>query len=206
MINLLPNERREANTYGLLNRTLAKWCIAFGIGVVGIWAIVGFGFFQLNQSIQSQKQNIAAAEQSLKDQDIEGIRNQTADIDSSIKLALQVVEKKVLISKLIQRIGAVIPENAILMNITIQEVEGAINLAARATNTQSATQVQVNISDPENNVFSSADILDISCNPDPGSELESRYPCAVNIRALFGDNNPYLFINQTDENQESLNE
>lgn len=207
MINLIPNEHRQANTYGLRNRVLVRWCIAFAIGVVGTWAIVGFGFFQLSQSIDAEKQQISNTEQRLQDQDIEGVRAQTEDIDSSIKLALQVVEKKLLFSKLIQRIGAVMPENAILLDISLQDLEGGINLSARATSHQSATQVQVNISDPTNNVFTQADILSINCvsDADPGT-LEGRYPCTVNLRALFGDNNPFLFINQTEENQEAVDE
>lgn len=198
MINLLPTDHKESNSYGLKNRTLVQWVIAFTIGVIGIWAIIGFGMYQLNGSIKSQQDQIANAEQRLKDQDIEGIRAQTEDIDSSIKLALKVIEQKVLFSKLIQRIGSVIPENAILLDVGLQNIEGGINLSARATDYQSATQVQVNLSDPNNNIFTQADILNIDCvsDADPGT-LEFDYPCTVNLRALFGDNNPFLYINQT---------
>lgn len=207
MINLIPNEDRQANTYGIRNRILVRWCVAFMIGVAGIWLIVGFGFLQLSRSIDTQNQQVSSARQRLKDQNIEEVRAKTEAIDSSIKLALQVVENKLLFSKLIQRIGAVMPENAILMDIALQDIKGGINLSARATNHQSATQVQVNISDPANNVFTEADILSISCIPDvdPGT-LEGRYPCTVNLRALFGDNNPFLYVNQTKENQEVVNE
>jgi Tfp pilus assembly protein PilN len=200
MINLIPTNEKQSNTYGIKNRMLIRWCIAFMVGVLGIWVIVGFGYVQLNNSINAQQQQVANAEQRLKDQDIEGVRDQTESIDSSIKLALQVLEQKLLFSELIQRIGSVIPENAILQDISLQEFEGAINLTARAADYQSATQVQVNIADPSNNVFAQADILNIDCISDaePGT-LDARYPCTVNLRALFGDNSPFLFVNQSSE-------
>ncbi len=200
MINLLPTDQKQNNSYGLKNRVLVRWCLAFAIGILGIWAIIGFGFYQLDQSINAQNGQISSTEKRLKEQDIEGVRAQTEDIDNSIKLALKVLEKKILLSQLIQRIGAVIPENAILLNISLEDIEGGINLSARATDYQSATQVQVNISDPENNVFTQADILNINCETEAAPEtLAFEYPCTVSMRALFGDNSPFLLVNQTEE-------
>lgn len=209
MINLLPTDQKQNNSYGLRNRVLLRWATATVIGLVGIWAIIGFGFYQLNQSISAQNQQIKSTEQRLKEQDIEGVRAQTEEIDNSIKLALNVLEKKILLSKLIQRIGAVIPENAILLGIGLEDIEGGINLSARATDYESATQVQVNISDPLNNVFEQADILDVACiTPDEASTdiLVKTYPCTVSLRALFGDNSPFLFVNQTTEPEGEIDE
>ncbi len=207
MINLIPTNVKEANSYGIKNQILMRWVLAFFVGIIGVVAIVLFGFYQINQQIAVQDKLLASTNERLKQQDIEGVRKKTTDIDSSIKLALKVLEQKVLPSKLIQRIGAVIPEGAVLLDIGLQDIQGGIDLVARAESYQAATQVQVNLSDPANNVFEKADIQSIDCitKPTPGS-IEETYPCTVNIRALFGNNNPFLFVNQNPTEAENNDE
>ncbi|MDZ7786462.1 MAG: hypothetical protein U5L95_05070 [Candidatus Saccharibacteria bacterium] len=194
MINLLPTEHKQANSYGLKNRALVRWIIALIIGIVGIWAIVGFGYYQLERSVTIQEQNIADAQQRLKEQDLDGVQTQTEEIDTSIQLAIKALERKVLFSDLLQKIGAVIPEDAVLEGVSIEEFDGGIDLTAKAKNYESATQIQVNLADPENGVFTDADITSINCNTP-----ENEYPCTVNLRALFDDDSQFLFINQTVE-------
>lgn len=206
MINLLPTHVKETNKYGLKNRLLLRWVIAFIIAIAGIWTIVLFGFYQLNNSINDQKELIAHTKQRLKDQDIEGVQEQTEDIESSIRLALQVLDQKILFSKLIQQIGAVMPEGAILQDISLQDVQGGIDLTAKVKDHQSATQVLINISDPANHVFAKADMLSIDCG-DEGTEesaeaqagSENSYPCTAKLVALFGDNSPFLYTYEAEE-------
>lgn len=200
MINLLPQDIKETNSFGAKNRVLLRWVAAFFVGILGIVLVVLFGYFQLNRSIAATQTQVRQSEQRLQEQNIQQTQQETEEIDSSIKLALQVLEKKILFSKMLERIGAVMPEGTILEGITLQEIEGGINLVANAQTYQTATQVQVNISDETSDVFKTADILSIDCT---GTQYP-QYPCKLTLRALFNEDNPFLFINQA--NAEDQNE
>jgi hypothetical protein len=51
--------------------------------------------------------------------------------------------------------------------------------------------LQVNMSDPNNKIFSKADIIDIRCST---GDTKDAYPCTVSIRVEFGDSKRFLFI------------
>ena len=67
-------------------------------------------------------------------------------------------------------------------------------LTANATSYTTATQVQVNLADPSNKIFAKVDIENITCTQ--GGSTDPQYPCTVQLRALFSNNNPFLFIHQ----------
>jgi hypothetical protein len=83
------------------------------------------------------------------------------------------------------------PANANLTGLDINGVQGGLDITANAADYKTATQVQVNLSDPANKIFEKADIVDIKCD----GSANANYPCQVTIRALFAKNNPFLFIN-----------
>ena len=82
------------------------------------------------------------------------------------------------------------PENTVLSNIEISKVEGGIDLSAETKDQESATQIQVNLMDPNNKLFDKVDIVSISCG-----ESNPTYPCRATFRALFTKDNPFLFVN-----------
>lgn len=82
------------------------------------------------------------------------------------------------------------PSGTALTSLSISKVQGGLDLNAKAKDYQSGTQVQVNLSDPKNKIFSKADIVSISCN---NGSADASYPCTVTIRALFSKDNTFLF-------------
>jgi hypothetical protein len=109
-----------------------------------------------------------------------------------------VLSKEILFSKLIQQVGAAMPANTSLNGLSINKVQGGIDLTASAVDYTAATQVQVNLSDAQNKIFTQADIVSINCSTGTSSSTQdTTYPCTVTIRALFAKNNPFLFINNT---------
>jgi hypothetical protein len=81
-----------------------------------------------------------------------------------------------------------------LTNLSIDKVEGGIDLTFEAKDYQTGSQIALNLQDPENKIFEKADIEQISC--DAEIQENRTYLCQVTIRALFGDNSPYFFINE----------
>jgi hypothetical protein len=193
MINLMPPQSKEDTLYARRNVKLVKWIIAIIIAAIGSFAIIAFGQLYLIQSTKTYSRQIEEGQEKLRMQKLEETQNRVNEISSSMKLVLQVLSREILFSKVLRQVGAAVPTGAVLTQLTINKVEGGIDLTFEAKDYQTASQILINLQDPENKVFESADIEDISCD----TELQSNrtYLCQVSIRALFGDNSPFLFIN-----------
>lgn len=194
MINLLPDTLKENYLYGRRNAVLRKWAIALVFGLIGVGVISFAGYFYLQQSIASYTTRVEEAEKNLQEQNILLTQKRAQEITGSLKLAVDVLSKEVLFSQLLRQIGTVTPPNTVLTDLSISEVAGAIELTAISADYTSATQMQVNLEDPENKIFTKADIQNITCTS-PGTASDPRYPCTLRLRALFSDDNPFLFIN-----------
>jgi hypothetical protein len=195
MINLLPTDVRNQIMYARRNTKLLHWTIALACSIAVMGAIIAGGQMYMRRSINSYSKDIAAAREELKLKKLEETQTRLEGISSSLKLAVQVLSRQVLFSKLIQQIGATMPENTVLTGLQIEKVQGSLTLTAQATNLETATQVQVNLGDPKNNIFEKADIESLQCSSDA-----IKYPCRVQIKALFGKNKQYYFIQNTSGN------
>jgi Tfp pilus assembly protein PilN len=193
MINLLPPELKETYRYGRRNRILSHWLVVAVLCLVGAVGLTAGGYLYLNHSIDNTNQQVAAGQRQLQQLNQAGVEKQVGDISDNLKLAEQVLSKEVLFSELLKRLSAVIPSNTILTGLSISQSQSSVDISADTTDYNAATQLQVNLADPSNQIFSNADIQTITCNG--GSSTNASYPCSVDIRALFASNNPFLFIN-----------
>lgn len=193
MINLLPPDVKLGYRYARRNVTLRRWIIMCLVTLLGLGVLTTYGLLRIHQSIASYNNRIATTQRLFKQENFAGTQRQVQDISSSFKLVVKVLGQEVLFSELIKQIAAAIPANANLTGLDINQAQSGLDISAIATDYNTATQVQVNLADPANKIFSKADIVSITCNNT--SNLNPRYPCTVNIRALFASNNPFLFIN-----------
>lgn len=194
MINLMPPELKTGYTYARRNVALRKWAAAFLIAFVGLGALATYGLLTIRQSTAHYNNQIAATEKTFQQENSSGTQKRVKDISNNFKLAVKVLSQEVLFSQLIKQVAATIPYNANLTGLNINQTRGGIDISADATDYNTATQVQVNLADPNNKIFSKADIVSITCGGN--STSSSAYPCTVSIRALFANNNPFLFINE----------
>ena len=192
MINLLPPEVKSSYGYARRNVVLIKWVIAFVIALGGLGGLATYTVLSLHQSTNGVTQRVANTEDYFKRAKYTDTQKQVQDISNNFKLVVQVLGQEVLFSQLLKQIAATIPNNANLTGLNISQTTGALDISANAFDYNTATQVQVNLADPRNKIFSKADIVSINCG---ATSSNLRYPCTVNIRALFAPNNPYLFIN-----------
>ena len=192
MINLLPPELKESYRYAHRNVALVRWVAAFAIGFIGLLAISTAGAIYVHQTAQSYTKQVADQEAALRSQDLEGTQRQVKDMTDSLKLAVQVLSKEVLFSKLLTQLATVTPSNVVLTDLSISESQTAVNISALTTDYAAATQLQINLADPANKIFTSADIVSINCGTNSAAP---HYPCTVTLNALFTSNNPFLFIN-----------
>jgi hypothetical protein len=193
MINLLPPEVKMSYRYAGYNVTLRRWVVAFVIAFAGLGLIATYGLLTLHQSTSHYNDQIASTQSLFKKEKFAQTQTEVQNISNSFKLVVKVLGQEVLFSELLQQIGQLIPDNANLTGLTINQTQGGLDISADATDYATATQVQVNLADPSNKIFSRADIISITCGS--ANALNPRYPCTVNIRALFAPNNPFLFVN-----------
>lgn len=192
MINLLPPDTKQTLRYARRNRQLAHWVVTCAFCLAGGILLAGGGYLYMNRSIDTTTQQIADSNQQLKAENLATVQKQVTTISNNLKLVVQVLSKEVLFSKLLKQLASVTPNNAVLTNLSITQAQGGVDITAETTNYNAATQLQVNLADPKNQIFSKADIVSITCG---ATSTTIKYPCIVDIRALFATDNPFLFIN-----------
>ncbi len=193
MINLLPTDLKQEYLYARRNTALRHWGFALLFGLVGVGIVTTGGLLYMQQSIDTYSHKVVEAEDTLKEQKLHETRKHAEDITNSLNLVVDVLSRQVLFSKLLTQIAAVTPSHTSLTDLSINSVQGSLDITAISSDYQSATQLQVNLQDPANKIFSKADIQNISCVPTPSNP---RYPCTITLKALFAADNPFLFINK----------
>lgn len=195
MINLLPPDIKQDYYYAGRNVRLLRWVVASVAAVILLGGIGTYGWLNLHQSTTSYSNQVAGAQQQLKAAKLTQTNAQVQDITNSFRLVVKVLSQEVLFSKLLKQMATVLPQGSYLtgLNITSIQSGSGLDITVNATNYQTATQVQVNLADPNNKIFTKADIENITCGK---TATDPTHPCVVTLRAQFAPNNPFLFINQ----------
>jgi hypothetical protein len=191
MINLLPPDVKKAYRYGQRNLELRKWLIFCGLALIGLGLISTYGLLTFSASTTNFNHQIASSNALLKKDNLTQTEKQTTDISNSLRLAVKVLGKEVLFSKLITQIGAVMPSGAVLSGLDINTALNGVDLTADTTDYAAATQIQVNLTSPSNKIFAKVDIVSIVCEAN-----NPPYPCTAQFSAEFNPVNQFLFINQ----------
>lgn len=194
MINLLPPEIKENIMFARRNTHLRMWAFGLFASALLVVGMVGAGQMYLQQSIKTLTAQVEQGKVELKTEKLNETQEEVQELTDSLKLVTQVLQREILFSKLLVQIGGALPSGSILTSLSIDKVQGGLELQADAVNYQTGSQVQVNLQDPENKIFEKADILNIQCDTDPGDPLKKQYPCLVQIKALFAKNNTFSFI------------
>lgn len=192
MINLLPDNIKSSVSYARRNTVLRHWAIAVGMAIVGIVAVIFLGLFYMDRSIATYTARAETTREQLRVQKIDETQKRVNEISSNLKLVVQVLSREILFSKVLKQIGGAIPSGAVLTDLTIGTVQGGIDLKFEAQNYQTATQIQLNLQDPKNQIFEKADLENITCTDTP--VVGQRYNCTIAIRALFGKNTQYYSL------------
>lgn len=180
--------------YARRNNVLKKWLIILILALIGAFIISSAGLFYLIKSTKNQQNVVSQTKGQLQTQNIDATQKNLDSISTNVKLAISVLSKEILFSKLLNQLGTILPANTTLQDLQIDKLQGGINITARAKDINSATQVQLNLNDPKNKIFDKADIESISCGQEDANKA---YPCTVQIRALFKKDNPFMYISPT---------
>ena len=191
MINLLPTDTQRSVKYARLNSMLLRACLAVIAVMAGVLLLLGAGHFYLSSTTNRYQKDIATLNASLKEQNIDETKSEIQGLSGSVNLVLKVLATEILFSKLLRQAGSVMPVGSSLASIEISDDQKGIDISAGVNSYQVGTQVQLNLADPNNKLFEKVDLISVQCN----TAGVGSYPCSARLRALFGDNSPYLFIN-----------
>ena len=197
MINLLPQETKENFRFAKKNTVLLKWTFGISFGLAGILLVIGAGWFFLNRSESTYTRLVNDTNSRLATEKLSEVQAKSDEISSNLKLVVNVLSREILFSSLLNRVGQILPHGTVLTGLNITQVGGGLDLQAATVNYQTASQLQTNLQDSNNNIFAKADIVSITCQTGGATSLSANYPCKAQYRAQFANNNPFLFINNS---------
>ncbi|MGH7156549.1 MAG: PilN domain-containing protein [Candidatus Saccharimonadales bacterium] len=184
MINLLPPQHAAAIRYGRQNTVLRRWLLGMAAAVAGLVVLLSGGWVYMNSQTKNIQADVNVTNQQLQAQDLSKVQSDAKEITGDIKVINQVLSQEIRFSDLIQAIGNDMPPGTVLGSLSLSnKISGALDLSASATNYASATQVAVNLSNSQNNLFSRLDIISIQCS----SGSTQTYKCTATLRALFSN-------------------
>jgi hypothetical protein len=192
MINLLPTAHASAIRYGRQNTHLRNWLIGLVGAIGGLILILAGGWLYLNQQQDNYRNQISETQKQLKAEDLAGVQKDAKEITGDIKVINQVLGTEVRFSDLIQAIGNDMPAGSVLGSLSLSnKINGALDLTANTIDYAAAAQVQVNLSQSSNALFSKVDIINITC----GNTNNQAYKCDAAYRALFSKAAQTKFLN-----------
>lgn len=196
MINLLPPEHKESIMFARYNTQLRRWIAGAMVGLAGVVAVVFGGQFMLQQNADSYQQAIDTNKERLAQQKQKETLEKTKGIQDSFKLVVDVLSREVLFSKLLPQVGLVMPSGTALegLSLNTEDEETAFEITAVASDYTSASQIQVNLTDPANKLFQKADLVNITCTSEQTEPTD--YPCRASMRVLPSTDNQFLLISE----------
>jgi len=203
-LNLMPPESKTDIMYARRNKKMLKYCFMVLAVIAAMGVVVVFGSFYIDRSKTSLQSSIDNTNSIIVSEKLASTQKDVSSLSDGLKLIVQILQKEIRFSKLLQQIGSVIPSRTLLTSIVLSDqINNALDLQARAIDYNTATQLQINLSDPNNKLFDKVDVVSISCTPPtvssgtltPDSLLSLNYPCTATLRALFKKDASFLFIN-----------
>lgn len=194
MINLLPHDTKKGLLFARRNTFLVRSIFGIIVGICILSGVIAGSYIVLNQQTNNYKASIAEAEALLKEQNETETIARVQEISNSLNLVVGVLGEEILFSELLRQVGAVMPAGTALQNLSLSgQLSGALDLQAVAVDYDSATQVQINLEDPNNGLFEKADLVGIDCN----GRDDPIYPCVATLRAQFNDENDFRLLSNT---------
>lgn len=191
MINLLPPDVKQEIVYGRKNSILFRWILAILLVIVGIAIMSLFGQFYITNNVHSQQKVAKLAQDRMAAQNLDATKKELQTLSDNVKTIVQILSKQLLFSKMLTKIGGIIPPGTVLSDITLSTTDTAIDLSVSAVDRAAATQAFVNINDPNNNFFSKADLISINCESASGK----KYPCTAQVRVTLKNDSSFYFLN-----------
>lgn len=146
MINLLPVHIKEEHRYGRKNVVIVSWLttVIFGVIILFLVAIVGRLTIDAAKDQELTRKN--AIQKELDDSDYASIEKNYADYVGDLTSVSKIYQKQVLYSRLIRKLGTLLPPGSSLSSISIGEDDKAISLNFNNEQDLLGPTIQLNLS------------------------------------------------------------
>lgn len=159
MINLLPEEMKEDFHYGRRNSQIIRWLITVIFGILMLLVVAAIGRLTIqtarNQTL-AQKQVV---EDQLKTADFDTINGEYSDFSTGLSNVKKLYQQQVLYSRLIRKLGTLLPPGAKITNISIGDKDRAVSLNFDNDSEGMGPTIQLNLTDQSKQVANKTTLL-----------------------------------------------
>jgi hypothetical protein len=128
MINLLPDPIKEDMVYGRKNRQIINWIVTAVFGVVILFIIAAVGRLTIQTARDQalvQKENMV---EQLKVADFDTVSEEYGDYVDGLGSVKKLYGQQILYTRLIRKLGTLLPAGARLTNISLSDKDRAVGL------------------------------------------------------------------------------
>jgi Tfp pilus assembly protein PilN len=159
MINLLPEEMKEDFHYGRRNSQIIRWLMTVIFGILMLLVVAAIGRLTIqtarNQTL-AQKQVV---EDQLKTADFDTINGEYSDFSTGLSNVKKLYQQQVLYSRLIRKLGTLLPPGAKITNISISDKDRAVSLNFDNDSEGMGPTIQLNLTDQSKQVANKTTLL-----------------------------------------------
>jgi hypothetical protein len=152
MINLLPQEMKQDFHYGRRNSQVLRWLVTVIFGILMLLVVAAIG----RLTIQTARNQTLAQKQVLEDQlktaDYDTINGEYSDFSSGLSNVKKLYQQQVLYSRLIRKLGTLLPPGAKITNISIGDKDRAVSLNFDNDAEGMGPTIQLNLTDQSKQV------------------------------------------------------
>lgn len=155
MINLMPHELKKDIVYARKNVSLAQYCILVAIVAIALTGVMAYGIILITADQNALKESISSKRSTL-----ELLKKDEADankLSKTIDTINALLDREVSFSKLLQDIGALMPEGTKLTGISLaSSKDQPLTITAMLDEQKKAAVLQQNLL--KSGLFSAVDI------------------------------------------------
>jgi len=206
MINLLPPAVKENILYGRRNRLLFRWIVAMLVVLIGVSAMIVLGQIYINKNIKSLQSVEKITKERMARQNVEVTQKELQTLSNNFTVVTRLLSRQILISKILTKIGNIMPNDAYLNDINLSADSTFLDLNVLAKSREAATQAFINISDPKNGLFDKSDLVSVNHNAvsatggNISSSTSTGYPYSATIRVTFKTDSSFYFLSSITQN------
>lgn len=158
MINLLPDDIKQARRFATLNRQISHYAVFVVLVIVLLCGAYGYGYMTLIEERKAVETSIANKSTELAD--LDALSSEAQAISDTISTAATLLNREIRFSELIQQIGSVMPQGARLNGLSLTgDRTSPIEIQAVLDSPEQAGVLQNNLLTLD--LFEAADIQDV---------------------------------------------
>jgi Tfp pilus assembly protein PilN len=128
MINLLPPDYKDARKYARRNARLVRYISMTSVGLLSLIIVTAVGYWYISITLKDAQQQKNTLQERIVSEKLDMSIRDYDELASRTKSILQILQKQVLFSNVIQKIAPVLPQGSSLQDIKLSDTDTALTL------------------------------------------------------------------------------